>query len=479
VIADQARRYGDRPYLEDARTERAVSYRQLADAVAAWRPAILDGDRVLLDIDDPLRFAATHLSVLAAGARSVPIDPDAPAADVARTVRATQVATVISDRSERWADGRLTVHSAEPPSPAPATPVGRGPGAVLMQTSGSTGDPKLIELGEDRLLHVGSAVARQLRLTEADRGFNPLPLFHINGQVVGLLATLIAGGTLVLDRRFRRTGFWALLAEREISWVNAVPAILTILSRDRLPEPWPALRLIRSASAPLPVPVGTAIAAALAVPIIESYGMTEAASQITSTALDEPVPAGSVGRPVGAELQVRGEDGEPAPVGTTGTVWIRGAGIVTSYADGRGGEKFDAAGWLDSGDLGRLDEEGNLFLAGRADDVINRGGELVYPREIEEILLADPRVSEAVVVAAPHDVLGQVPVAQLVHVPELTEAEVAGLVTDLEQRCAEELSRFKRPVSFAVVDSFPRASVGKIRRHLVRSAVSDPSAAAP
>jgi acyl-CoA synthetase (AMP-forming)/AMP-acid ligase II len=130
----------------------------------------------------------------------------------------------------------------------------------------------------------------------------PLPLFHINAQVVALLATLVAGGTLVLDRRFHRTGFWQLLEQRRITWVNAVPAILSILALDNLPEIPPRLRFIRSASAPLPAATRDRVAAGSGVAVVESYGMTEAASQITATPLRGGHPPGSVGRPAGVEL---------------------------------------------------------------------------------------------------------------------------------------------------------------------------------
>ena len=157
---------------------------------------------------------------------------------------------------------------------------------MLLLTSGSTGTPKAVELTEAQCLHVAGAVAAHHRLTRTDRGFCPLPLFHVNAQVVGLLATLVAGGELVLDRRFRRTGFWALLAERDVTWVNAAPAIVTILARAAEDPVVPAgLRFVRSASAALPPPVRDLFVARTGLPVVESYGMTEAASQITATAL--------------------------------------------------------------------------------------------------------------------------------------------------------------------------------------------------
>ncbi len=472
-IADLIRRrsaeQGAQAFLEDARSERSVSYHELATRAAGWS-AELDAAgvapeaSVLLDIDDPIELAVAHLAVLASGRCSVPVDPAAPAGDLTRTLAAIEPSLVLTDRPERHAEhGRAVVATGS--IPAAAAPLRSG-GRVRLRTSGSTGAPKVVELTEPQLLHVARAVARHNELTPADRGYCPLPLFHVNAEVVGLLATLVAGGTLVLDRRFRRTGFWDLLREREITWVNAVPAIWSILALEPDPPRLPRLRLVRSASAALPPSVRVRIERMLLVPLVESYGMTEAASQITATPLYEPVRAGSAGRPVAAELQVRRPAGTLAPIGEIGRVWIRGPGIVTGYVDGRAADRFDEHGWLDTGDLAHVDADGFVYLAGRADDVINRGGEMVYPREIEEVLLADAQVRDVIVVGRPEAILGEVPVAYVLPRGDVDEA---ALIQRLQDRCVQELSRFKRPAAFHLVADLPRAATGKIRRHEVRA----------
>ncbi len=474
LIDRRGRERNSAPFIEDARGSRQVSYAHLAAAAQHWA-SVLDGRvapgaGVLLDIADPLGFAVAYCSVIAAGRCAVPADPDAPPTELERTTRATGAAFAISDRADRLmlfpqvlqavlAD-RLTGRPAT--TAAPVVPGGtRDAGAVRLSTSGSTGEPKVVELNEGRLLHVARAVAMHNRLGPEDRGYSPLPLFHVNAEVVALLATLVAGATVVLDRRFHRRGFWQLLREREITWLNAVPAILTILADESTGGGLPALRFVRSASAPLPAAVRERIERLLGVPVVESYGMTEAASQITAGPLDASTPPGSVGRPVAVQLQVRRPDGSVAAAGEVGRVWIRGDGVITGYAGNRGADRFDAHGWLDTGDLGCLDPHGFLYLAGRADDVINRGGEMVHPREIEEVLLTDPRVIEAAVVGQPHDVLGAVPVAYVLARPG---AGVA-LADELQARCTARLSWFKHPAAVRVVAELPRAPTGKIRRH--------------
>ena len=487
LVAGRAREFGDRVFLEEAATGRVLTFgqlgeltRQRAELTAAGVPA---GAKVLIDVADPVNFCLEYLGVIAAGRCAVPVNPDAPDAELARTVATIGPAVLISDRPGRVAALGLPALET-PPRPLPsgrggiAIPGSSG-GSVLLLTSGSTGAPKAVELTEAQLVHVAEGVARHNELTPADRGYSPLPLFHINAQVVALLATLAAGATLLVDRRFRRTGFWERLAGRDITWINAVPAILTILAeyplaaRQRsLPPALPGrLRFIRSASAPLPAAVRQRIEARAGVPVVESYGMTEAASQITAMPLDGSGPAGSCGRPVGVELQIRDTGGRLVPPDTTGQVWLRGAGVIRGYVAGRAPERFDPDGWLNAGDLGYLDEDGFLFLAGRSDDVINRGGEMLYPREIEEVLMADPAVQDAVVVGRPSPILGQVPVAYVIPAQEpATAASLQELLGRLNDRCAAELSKFKLPEAIYVVQDLPRAATGKVQRHRLRQA---------
>jgi acyl-CoA synthetase (AMP-forming)/AMP-acid ligase II len=481
LLAGRAGEHGERSFAVETATGRRLSYQRLGQ-LARWRADGLDaagvpsGARILIDIADPVAFCAEYLGVVAAGRCAVPADPGAPDAELTRTVAAVRPAAIISDRPARAAAAQIPVVETPPRSLPPvrgrarrtARAVRPARGSVLLLTSGSTGTPKAVELTEAQLLHVAAGVARHNQLTPADRGYNPLPLFHINAQVVAVLASLVAGATLLTDRKFRRTGFWERMAGQDVTWINAVPAILTILAGYPVPARPPRLRFIRSASAPLPAAVRERVTAQTGVPVVESYGMTEAASQITAMPLDGSGPAGSCGRPVGAELEIRDAGGQPVPAGTSGTVWLRGPGVIDGYVAGRAAERFDSSGWLNTGDLGTLDEQGFLFLAGRSDDVINRGGEMLYPREIEEVLLADPAVQDAVVVGRPSPILGQVPVAYVIPATEpATAGHLQDLLRQLNQRCTAELSRFKVPEAIYVVQDLPRAATGKVQRHRV------------
>jgi acyl-CoA synthetase (AMP-forming)/AMP-acid ligase II len=336
----------------------------------------------------------------------------------------------------------------------------RRPAGVLLSSSGSTGEPKQVLLSDAQLAYVATAVADSHQLGPADVGYCPLPLYHVNAEVVGLLATLRARGRLVLDRRFSRSRFWATVDAHQATWVNAVPAIVALLAEDGTTTKDPArIRFVRSASAPLPVAVLRRFENRHHIPVLESYGMTEAASQITVNPLDGERLPGSVGLPVGGELKVVGDDRHELPAGEPGTVLIRGPGVIRAYATDVGAERFDAEGWLDTGDLGRLDADGYLWLVGRSGELINRSGEKILPREIEDVLREDPGVRDAVVVGRPDPVLGEVPVAYVV-----ANSNDPGLADRLAERCRAALPRDRQPAEITVVERLPSTGTGKVLR---------------
>jgi acyl-CoA synthetase (AMP-forming)/AMP-acid ligase II len=469
---------GDAPYLEDAGGTATLTYDGLRRSVRAWarhldEAGVPPGARVAVRLPDPFGYAGALAGILAAGRVAVPLDPGAPAADVARMLKVAQPRALAGDDLECG----LPVLGLPRPGPgeaAGADPAPAGRGGIFLCTSGTTGTPKGILLREDQLTHVAGSVAAHHRLTPADRGYCCLPLFHINAEVVGLLATLAAGACLVVDRKFSRRGFWELIEARQITWINAVPAIITILAMDPPVGTRGRVRFVRSASAPLAPSALRRFEGSFGIPVVETYGMTEAASMITANPLDGPRKAGSAGRPAGTEVRVISRDGgspRPCPPGAIGRVQIRGPGVITEYAEGGPADAIDADGWLETGDLGHLDRDGYLFLAGRSDDVINRGGEKIYPREIEEFLLTQPGVRSAVVVAARDDVLGQRPVAYVVPAagpggPDLAEA--------LRAACSAALPRPKRPTEFCLVPELPVGATGKVSRRRLRELAAAP-----
>lgn len=442
-----ARSSGDAAFLA-ARDDRVLSYADLDAAARAWSATLDGSSTIALAVSDPLTFAAAFLGLLAAGATVAPIDPRLGDEQTRADVADVGATALVSDRP---VDVGVTLIGPEPEATT-ARAASATSGHVLLRSSGTTGPRKKIVLSEPQLLHTAGAIARHHGFGPGERGLNPLPLFHVNAEVVGLLSTVVAGGQLVLDDRFHRD-LWSVAGRHDVTWVNAVPAILAILpSCGRAPA---SVRFVRSASAPLPVPVLERFEAACGVPVVETYGMTEAASQICANPVAGPRKPGSVGLPVETDLRILDTDGNGCVDDQIGQVHIRGAGVISGDA------------WLATGDVGHRDADGYVFLSGRLDDVINRGGEKVFPRDVEAVLLADERVEDAVVVGSPDEVLGAVPVAFVI---AAAGTSAPSLVDDLQARCGRDLARFRRPVRIDVVEALPHGPTGKVSRGAVRSA---------
>ena len=466
TIRRQATHAAHDTYLEDARSERVITYRDLGEALEGWATTsaapVEDVGSVAVIVSDPLIFAASFVSLIASGHTVVPLDPKAPVDENRRLMSKVGVDTVVSDENLDWPDTVIRADLKGPVEKGTNLREQSAPvhGAAMLFSSGSTGERKAIRLDETHLLRAADLIAEHHRLAPGERGYNSLPLHHINAEVVGLLATGRAGATLVLDGSFHRTGFWQLMADRRITWINAVPAIIAILASDpgaqrcQLP-----IRFVRSASSPLSVAVRERFEARIGLGILETFGMTEAASQITANPLDGERRLGSVGKPVGVELKVFDDQGNECAPGQDGHVKIRGASVVTSYVDNAASERFTADHWLDSGDLGHVDEDGYVFLVGRTDDVINRSGEKIFPREVEEVLMREADVKEVLVVGRPDDIAGRVPVAFVA-----VEGKMPTIVERLTKLCEQSLPRYMRPAEIVLLDALPRGVTGKLSR---------------
>jgi oxalate---CoA ligase len=488
LIRHRAIRSGDGAYLVPARGGRARSFGELDHAARKWSAYLDSGpcsadEKVGLCIADPVEFALAFLALVASGRWVAPLDPDLPpegTGGLAASVARLGLARVFADRNApgpwplEWIDLHdvPAVRSSGSDADRAARPGGIGAGGVLLASSGTTGSPKVMALTVEQLLYTARLIAGHHRLSPGDRGFNPLPLFHINAEVVALLAPLVAGGSIVLDDRFHRTGCWALMDELQVTWINAVPAILSHLAPLGPDESVPSgIRFARSASAPLPTETLARFEAGAGIPVVETYGMTEACSQIAANPLVGMRKPGSVGKPFGVQLRI--VPGEPQDDGLrVGEVEIRGPSVITAYADVGYEHRFTRDGWLRAGDLGYFDADGYLFLVGRVDDVINRSGEKIFPREIEELMLSDPDVAAAAVVGADDPVLGQVPVGYLVLRPGdggAVDARASGVVDRVRLAVDSALPRTKRPTALHVVASLPVGRTGKLQRRAIRA----------
>ena len=479
-LSERTRGLRDMAAFVDVPTGCRVSYGELAELVegTALRLAqhgLVPGARVVLALPNGLSFAVAYLAILSRGGTAVPANPNMPPAELVRLIRKVDPVAVVG-LPEATAAGVTFVANdgmaLGTPDPDLAPGFRRDPdiGHVLLFTSGTTGEPKQALLDLPRLLYTANAVARHHRLGPGEVGFSPLPLFHVNAQVVGLLAALESGSALAIDDRFHARDFWERAALSSATWVNAVPAILTILA-DREGSVPDRVRFVRSASAPLPRPVLDRFESKFGPLILETYGLTEAASQVAANTLD-PVyrRAGSVGFPVGVRLEVVDEARQPCSAGVEGEVRIGGPSVLDGYldagTDGGPNQSF-RDGWFYTGDYGYRDQSGYIFLTGRMRELINRGGQKVAPREVEEILLGHPGVLQALVIGVPDPILGEVVQAHVV--PRRSGG--ARLLADLETLCEQHLGPYKRPTRIVLEKNLPAGPTGKPLRHVLRDQV--------
>jgi len=338
--------------------------------------------------------------------------------------------------------------------------------ALILHTSGTTSRPKMVPLSQANVCASARHIADTLQLSPEDRCLNIMPLFHIHGLIAGVLASLAGGASVSCAPGFNALRFFAWLDEVAPSWYTAVPtmhqAIVARATRNADSVARARLRLIRSSSSSLPPQVMAALEATFGCPVIESYGMTEAAHQMASNPLPPAARRpGSVGRAAGPEVAIMAEQGSTLlPAGKTGEVVIRGPNVTQGYLENpeaNAGAFTD--GWFRTGDQGVIDGDGYLTITGRLKEIINRGGEKISPREVDEVLMDHPAVSQAVTFALPHDKLGEDVAAAVV----LGEGETAG-EAEIRAFVAGRLADFKVPRKLLILDEIPKGATGKLQR---------------
>lgn len=339
--------------------------------------------------------------------------------------------------------------------------------ALLMYTSGTTGAPKGVLLSHGNLYANARNISAEHRLGAEDRVLASLPLYHINGLVVTLLAPLFHAGSVVLTPRFSASTFWRDAARYGCTWINVVPTIVAYLLNGDEPNglDLSALKFCRSASAALPADHHRAFEARFGIGVIETMGMTETAAPVFSNPYDmSRRRVGSIGLPSGSEARVIDRDGRECAPNQCGEIVLRGSQIMRGYYKRHDdtAKAFTADGWLRTGDLGYRDDEGYFYINGRSKELIIKGGENIAPREIDEALLRHPGVLDAAAVGVPDPAYGQEIVAFVVpredHWPGEPDA------AELRAHCLRELGRYKTPREFRFVSELPRGPSGKVQR---------------
>ena len=428
--------------------------------------AILWLGAVLNPVNPDLTGRETAEILADSGASAVVCHEEAATALEARRPQLAALAQVIAV-AQRSADplevlrGAGTIAEPEPVAPHDL--------AALLYTSGTTGRPKGAMLSHRNLLADTWMLAELLPLGRGDVLGMVLPLFHVNAQVVTTLVPLLIGGQVAMWERFSASGFWATVKEFEPVTFSAVPTMLAALLHAPGADgaETNTLRFVICGAAPLSPALFRRFEEKFGVAILEGYGLTEGTCCSTLNPFLGPRKIGSIGIPTrGQEVVILDEQGAIAPVGIRGELCVRGPNVMQGYfnrPDATSEALLD--GWLHTGDIGYRDDDGFFFLVDRKKDMIIRGGENIYPREIEDVLLEHPAVHGAAVIGRPDEVRGEEVHAVIVLAPGFELARV-------EEHCRELLAAFKVPSSWQVVDELPKTSTGKIDKKPLRESLA-------
>ena len=480
------------PAADDVEQAEQLSFSALASRVgdigaALDRAGIPAGAKVAFLLDNGAWTVQLFLGVMASGRVIVPLNAVAGTRQLEHVLGHSDacVALVSENYRDRLtslvaATGRdIRIVNVDPVTgpdwsglsgdPVSVQPPAETDPALLLYTSGSTGLPKGAIISHKAVIAGGKNVVEGHGLSAADRVLCVLPVYHINGAMVTVSAPLVSGGSIVMPARFSARTYWSLVATWQCTWSSIVPTIIKYLLDRADQEPYrfgederlQSFRFGRSASAPLPAVVLQEWEDRFKVPMIETIGLTETAGTVATN----PMPPrerkpGSVGLPVGNEIRVVNEVGEECPVGESGELVIRGENLLSLYY--KNPEATDGAfrdGWFLTGDLGKKDDDGYLFITGRSKELIIRGGENIAPREIDDILYKHEAILEAAAVGVDDENYGQEVVACVVVREGYSCTEL-----ELQEFCIDALGEVKKPKIIYFMDDLPKGPSGKILR---------------
>jgi len=463
-----------------------VTYGELRDLVASYAAKVVDagvraGDRVVLIAPTGAEFVAAYYGLHAAGAVLITMNVMATAPEIDYVLADADASLVVawhesagaaakaaSDRGlPLWTLSPLAEWSA---AAAPEVPVDRADDdtAIIIYTSGTTGRPKGAELGVGGIFALVDAARQRLDFDpETDRAGTALPLFHVYGQLIVLHISISLGAPVSLLHPFDPGRMLAMIRDHRLTIVSGVPAMwiaMLHVAGDSRPEDFAQLRLASSGGASLPAKVIRAFQERFGVQIREGYGLSETSGWATSTPHDQEPKVGAVGRAVpGMRLEIRDPEGRPVPAGEVGEVWVSGPIVMKGYW--RRPEATAEAiqdGWLRTGDLGTLDEDGDLRIVDRLKELIIRGGYNVYPREVEEVLYQHPDIVEAAVIGVADPTYGE-EVAAVIVLRDGATLSTAALRTWAKER----LSAYKVPHLVQVLPALPKGPSGKVLKRAI------------
>ena len=429
-------------------------------------------DVVALKLRNRVEFVVLLLAAWRIGATVTPVNPALTPIEVERQLADSKTRLMVVEDDEAQAVTVPTLGvgdlAQETHDAGQAPHVDSSAIALLIYTSGTTGVPKGVMLDHANLDAMTAMGAAALELDATDRSLLILPLFHVNGIVVSVLTPLLVGASVVIADRFNPTTFFDTIENWQPTFFSGVPTIYSMLTA--LPEEvqpnTSSIRFAVCGAAPASADLLTRFESRFGFPLVEAYGLSEGTCGSTINPVSGVRKPGTVGLPLpGQEIRIVDSAGNAVPQGESGEVVVRGPNVMRGYL----GRPDDTAavlvdGWLRTGDTGQMDSDGYLRIVGRCKEMIIRGGENIYPKEIEDVLATDSTVLEAAVIGVPDQTWGEVVVAFVQPRP--------GAVVDsknLRDRCAIELSRYKRPQAIHVLEVIPKNAVGKIDKNALRA----------
>ena len=432
------------------------------------------GDVIAVRLTNRVEYVILLFAAWRIGATITPVNPALTPAEVSRQLDDCRARLIVVEDGSEPVPGLASLLVSDlrydlAPQAGTVNDVVEDPNdlALLIYTSGTTGKPKGVMLDHANLDAMTAMGRAGLKLGSEDRCLLILPLFHVNGIVVSILSPLLVGASVVISERFDPTTFFEVIERVRPTFFSAVPTIynmLVALPDDVRPDT-SSIRFALCGAAPASAELLARFEARFGFPLVEAYGLSEATCGSTINPVDGTRKAGTVGLPFpGQDLRILGASGTTLRPGEVGEVVVRGANVMRGYL-GRPEETAAVLvdGWLRTGDIGFLAEDGYLTIVGRSKDMIIRGGENIYPKEIEDVVASHPAVLEAAVVGMPDDTWGEVVAAFVQPRPGMTIDPES-----VKDFCKQHLSPYKRPITLTVLDALPKNAVGKLDKRLLR-----------
>ena len=451
-------------------TNRQFHFRVLSAAGVFADKGVGVGDVVAIMLPNQVEFVVAMFAAWRLGAAVTPMNPALTNKEAAHQLVDSGAKLLVNISGETVIPSvqSLAVADLEAGAPYTGMPIAELAAlALLIYTSGTTGLPKGVMLDHANIEAMSQMGRNSLKVTAADHCLLILPLFHVNGIVVSTLIPLSSGGRVSIRKRFNVDTFFEDVEWLRPTYFSAVPTIYAMLSAlPREVKPYTSsLRYGICGAAPASAELLKKFEARFGFPLLEGYGLSEGTCASTINPFDGLRKVGTVGLPfIGQRIAIADPSGVHLPQGATGEVLVQGPNVMRGYL-GKPEEtvKTIVDGWLHTGDIGRIDEDGYLAIVGRLKEMIIRGGENIYPKEIEDVLCEFPGVLEAAVIGVPHETFGEIVVAYVAF-----RTGFAGTQEGLNEHCTDRLTRYKRPSTINIIDSLPKNAVGKVDKLKLR-----------